>query len=268
MSDLGSQVYNLQMQHMVSLWTIDFNPCVTFDSPEPAIIHLTSYKNAGNTDIVYDGNTYSFVGIQGSGFRSELNGQLPEPIITIDKNSLYALPQYQTIKQAFYTQTGQQFFDWRAAKVTRVKTTSNYLTNPAFGDRDDYVVDQVNRTTKDVMEIKLSVSIGADRVNNLSVQELSANRCSLRYRSYNGGFKYMDEAAGGCPYGNPTTKSNWSAVPGFGTRYYTQSDGDTTNPQLDICSYSVKGCQLRFDPNEEGYVLPFTGIYTPAGKTN
>lgn len=256
------------MQHMVTLWAIDFNPCVNFNPPEDAIIYLTSYKGDDGQDIVYDGKTFNFVGISGNGFRSELNGQLPEPIVTIDKGSLYKLPQYQTIRAAFFAQTRQTYFDWRAAKITRVKTTSNYLNNPAFGDRDDYVVDQINRSTSSTIDIKLSVAIGADRVNNLSVQELSANRCSLRYRTYSGGFKYLDESAGGCPYGNPTTKSNWSAVPGFGTRYYTQSDSSTTNPQLDVCSYSVKGCQLRFDPNEEGYVLPFTGLYTPAGKTN
>lgn len=266
-NDLGSQVYNLTMRNLVTMWIIDFNPVVAFSPPQNGILYISAYRD-GTNNIVYDGQMFDFVGVQGSGFRSEINGQLPEPTVTFDKNSLTQLTKYQEIKDTFTAETGQVFFDWRGARVRRIKTTDNYLNNPLFSDTDDYVVDQVTKTTKDTIEVKLSVSIGADRVTNLSVQELSANRCSLRYRHYQGGFKYTDEEAGGCPYGNPTTKSNWGAVPQFGARYYTEQNGDTTNPAQDICSYSVKGCQLRFDPDEVGLTLPFTGLYKPTGKAN
>jgi phage-related protein len=265
-NDLGSQVYNLTMQHIITMYIIDFNPSLIFDPPSDGILYISAYKD-GTNNIVYNGNTFEYVGLTGLGFRSEINGQLPEPQLIFDKNSLTSLPKYQQIKNKFTTETGKVFFDWRGAYVTRIKTTSNYLTSPTYSDIDSYVVDQVTKTTKSSIEVKLAVSIGADRITNISVQELSANRCNLRYRTYeNGQFVYVDEEAGGCPYGNPTTKNDWSAVREFGTRYYTEQDGDTTDPAQDACSYTVKGCQLRFDPDLMGLSLPFTGIYKTIGK--
>jgi len=260
-NDLDSQVYNLTMQELVTMFIIDFNPVITFSPAPSGIMHLSSYKN-GASALSYGGNSYDFVGIKGSGFRSEINGALPEPQLVIDKNSLTGLAQYQTIKSTYASETGHVFFDWRGAKVTRIRTTSNYLGVTTKQDVDYYLVDQLTRTTKDTIELKLTVSTGADRVNNQSVQELAPNRCALRYRTHNGtGFDYTDEDAGGCPWGNPTTKHNWSAVPNFGTDYFTESNASTVTASQDQCQYSVKGCQVRFDPAEEGLVLPFLGLY-------
>jgi len=260
-NDLNNQVYNLTMQNLVTMYIIDFNPVITFTPAPSGIMYLSSYKN-GASALTYDGQAYDFVGIKGSGFRSEINGALPEPQLTIDKNSLTGLAQYQTIKSTYASATGQVFFDWRGAKVTRIRTTSNYLGVTTYRDIDNYLVDQLTRTTKDTIELKLTVSTGADRVNNLSVQELAPNRCALRYRTYNGSsFDYTDEDAGGCPWGNPTTKHDWSNVPNFGTDYYTDSNASTAQPELDQCPYTVKGCQVRFDPNEDGLQLPFLGLY-------
>ena len=265
-NDLDSQVYNLTMQSLVTMYIIDFNPVITFSpDPLPGIMHLSSYKN-GASVINYEGIDYDFVGIKGSGFRSEINGALPEPQLVIDKNSLTALSQYQNIRNVYSAETGHVFFDWRGASIKRIRTTSDYLGTPAKQDVDYYLVDQLTRTTKDTIELKLTVSTGADRVNNLSVQELAPNRCALRYRTYDGSFKYTDEDAGGCPWGNPTTKHNWSAVTNFGTDYFTETNGTTVQPELDQCPYTVKGCQVRFDPAEEGLNLPFLGLYKDASN--
>jgi len=270
MSNLGNQVYNLQMQNLVTLWIIDFTPVIS--SITGVILHITAYKDRNGANITFAGQTYDYVGVESSGFRSEINGQLPEPTMNFDKQSLNSLPAYQSIKAQFTAETGQVFFDWRGARITRIRTTSNYLDNgdspnAAIQDVQEFFVDQVTRTTNSTIELKLTVSIGADRLTNQSVQELSFNRCGLRYRTWNGSsFIYTDENAGGCPYGNPTTKSNWSNVPEFGNRYYTQADSQTDFPEIDICSYTVKGCQLRFDPNEMGLTLPFLGKYKATGN--
>tara|TARA_R110002096_G_scaffold28648_3_gene86706 strand:+ start:1056 stop:1862 length:807 start_codon:yes stop_codon:yes gene_type:complete len=259
--DLGGQVQNLTMQHMVTFWIIDFNPVIAFTPAPSGIMYVTSYKN-GAAQITYGGNQYSYVGVKGSGFASEINGQLPEPTVVFDKASLVGLTQYKTIKAAFQTESGQQFFDWRGAKITRIKTTSNYLNNTSFGDTDSYLVDQVTSTTKSTLDIKLAVSTSADSINNLSVQELAPNRCALRYRTHNGsGFDYIDDDAGGCAYGNPTNNNDYSGVPDFGNLFFTEADASTGTASLDKCSYSVKGCQSRFDPDENGLPLPFLGLY-------
>lgn len=266
MNDLGNQVYRLEMQNLITLWEIDFNPTITFDPAPTGIMYISAYRD-GTSNITHLGQTYDYVGIKGSGFRSEINGTLPEPSLVIDKNSLNGIAQYQTIKSAYTSANQTVFFDWRGAKVKRTRITSNYIDDATKGDVDYYVVNQLTRTTKDTIEVGLSVSVGADRINNLSVQELAPNRCALRYRTHNGsGFDYVDEDAGGCPYGNPTTKHNWSNVTDFGTRYYTEQDGDTVNANQDRCSYTVGGCQKRFDPDLEGLQLPFLGLYSNSGS--
>lgn len=265
-NNLGSQVYSLDMQNLVTVWEIDFTPIL--EDITGGIIRITSYKDGSNNNIVYAGNEYKFVGVYGSGFVSELNGQLPTPTVEFDKQSLNKLPEYIAIKQQYTAATGEVFFDWRGATIKRTRTTSNYLDG-SYGDTNNYTVDSLSATTSTTIEARLTVSIGADRLNNQSVQELAPNRCALRYRTWeDGNFIYMDENAGGCPYGNPTTDSDWGNVPEFGDKYYTGDDLelDSGNKQFDSCSYSVKGCQLRFDPDKNGLVLPFVGKYKPIGN--
>jgi len=258
------------MQNLVTLWIIDFNEIIAFDQVPNGIIYLTSYKDK-KTEIVYDGNVYNYVGIESGGFRSEINGQLPEPKISFDKQSLIKLPQYMAIKEAFTAETGQVFFDWRGARITRIRTTSNYLDNgsnpnPNMNDSQEFIVDQVTRTTDSSIEVGLTVGIGADRLTNQSVQELGFNRCGLRYRIWNKDkFTYTKEEAGGCPYGNASTQSDWSDVPDFGKLYFDETDRSTTE-EFDVCSYTVLGCQKRFDPNKDGLALPFLGKYKDTGN--
>lgn len=261
MNNLGDQVYNLQMQELVTFWKIDFNPVITFDTATDGIIYISAYKNADKSNLIYDGNTYNFVGVKSGSFTSEINGQLPQPSISFDKQSLISLPKYQNIKSEYQAQTGLVYFDWRGATITRTRTTSNYLDDPSFGDSNKFYIDQITRTNSATIEARLTVSIGADKLNNESVQELMANRCALRYRRWNdGSFSYTNEGAGGCPYGNPTTASDWSAVPDFGNNYLDENDSTTTQ-ENDQCSYSLLGCQKRFDPDENGLTLPFAGKY-------
>ena len=261
---ISTSIYNLSMTGLVTLWIIDFSDLIAGDIN--GSLYLSSYKN-GNNLITFNGNSYSYVGVSGSGFVSEINGQLPQPSISIDRIALNNLPAYQTIKASFISQTGQVFFDWRGARVTRIRTTTDNLNSPARADSSTFLVDQVLRTTKESVDLRLTVSVASDKINGQSVQELAPNRCSLRYRSWNGSsFTYTNESAGGCPYGNPTSVNDWSAVPGFGTNYFTNTDQSTTQANLDSCSYSVAGCQARFDPNKVGLRLPFTGLYKPVNQ--
>lgn len=254
-------VYNLSIGPLLTFWTIDFNPVVAFDPVSAGVLQLSSYKS-GSNEIVYDGVTFSYVGIEGSNFSSEINGQLPQPEISIDKNSLKSLQQYKDIQAAYQLEYGKLFFDWRGARVTRTRITLANINDPSKAETSSFIIDQLKRTTDSTIDLKLTVSITSDRINNLAVQELAPNRCSLRYRSWNGvSFDYLDEDSGGCPYGNPTTQSDWTAVPNFGTGLFTEGNATTTNEALDVCPYTLKGCQVRFDPNEDGLRLPFTGVF-------
>lgn len=251
---------------IVTLFSIDFSTCLGFNPTTPPIIYFSPNRD-GTNDIFYNSNTYNWIGAEGSGFRTEINGDIPAPSLTLDKASWGALPQYQSLKAEYVAQRKQLFFDWRGAIFTRTKM--HWPNAGQVYPTERYVVSRINKITPSAYEVEMSVSLGANRLNSQSVQTLAANRCSLRYRTWNAAindFDYVPENAGGCPYGNPTTTNNWSAVPSFGLKYFTKADIELApaNKNLDACSYTVKGCQIRFDPALQGLTLPFTGTYNPA----
>jgi phage-related protein len=260
---MATQAANLTVGTLTTFLVIDFSKCVGFTPTGTTTIRLSAYRS-GTSNITYDGHTYSYVGFDAQGFRSELNGKVPTPSITFDKNGLLANTDYMALWDQYTAQTKEDYFDWRGARVQVFRTIN--LDTAQQLNLQEYTVTQVNKVTASTVEIQLSIGLGIDRLNSQSIQSLSTNRCSRKYRTWNGSdFNYVDEAANGCPYGNPTTVSNWSAVPSFGVMFYTDMDAALAdaNKNLDKCSYSVKGCSLRFDPTNLGLALPFKGLYAP-----
>lgn len=260
---MSTQSKQLVVGTITTLIVVDFSTCISFTPTGTTTLRMSAQRN-GTSDIVYNGNTYKYVGFEASGFRSELNGKVPSPTITFDKTSLLANTEYAALWDQYTAQTGEDYFDWRGASV-QIFRTINLDTSQQL-NLQEYVVSQVNKITSSTVEVQLSISLSVDRLSSQSIQTLSTNRCSRQYRQWNGTtFTYTDEAAGGCPYGNSTTVSNWSAVPSFGLKYFTNMDAALAdaNKNLDKCSYSVKGCSLRFDPSNTGLVLPFKGLYAP-----
>jgi len=261
---MATQAHQLTVGQLTTLLVVDFSKCISFKPTGTTTIRMCAYRN-GLNDVVYNGNTYKYVGFNAQGFRSELNGQVPSPTITFDKASLLADADYMALWDQYTTQTGEDYFDWRGAKVQIFRTINLDITQQL--NLQEYTVSQVNKITSSNVEVQLTISLGIDRLNSQSIQSLSANRCSLKYRTWNGtGFDYVDEEANGCPYGNPTTVSNWSAVPSFGVKWFNAADMELAaeNQSLDKCSYSAKGCQVRFDPDRNGLTLPFHAKYSPA----
>lgn len=262
---LASTAQSLNPGNLITLLEIDFSTCIDFKPTGTTYLRLCASRN-GTSNIVYNGNSYDYVGFQVTGLGSELNGQPPQPLLTFDKASLNYNSTYNALFQQYVTQKQDYYFDWRGAKIKIFRTLNLDLANQMA--THEYVVNQISKETENTLEVKLAVSIGIDKANSDSIQTLSVNRCALRYRRWNSTtntFDYVDEKAGGCPYGNPTTVSNWSAVPSFGIKYFNSVDQALTdaNKNLDKCSYTVKGCQLRFDPSLQGLALPFTGLYSP-----
>lgn len=262
---MSVQPYKLSPGGVVTLYEIDFSKCLAFTPTGTTLLRCSPYRN-GNSDIVYSSNTYEYVGVQATGFRAELNSAAPKPQLTFDKASLYGNATFQNIKNQFIAATGQMFFDWRGAKAKIIKY---YVNGTETLYEQEYIVDQVNTITKSDVQVSLTVSLGIDNLGSDSVQTLSLNRCSLKYRQWNGtDFDYTANTANGCPYGNPTNTTDYSAVPSFGIKFFTSEDVEllAANKQYDSCSQTVKGCQLRFDPASAGYNLPYKGLFSPTSK--
>ena len=250
---------------LTTMIVIDFSTCIGFTPTGTTTLRMSANRN-GTADIVYDGNTYKYVGFDVSGFRNEINGAPPKPTLIFDKGSLINNSDFTALWDQYSAATGNEFFDARGAKIQIFRTVNLSTTQQTA--IQEYVVSQVNKMTKTTIEYELAISLGVDRLGNESVQTLAANRCSLRYRRYNSttaDFDYTDENAGGCPWNNPTTISDWSAVPDKTIRFYNRQDTEilAINKALDQCSYTVKGCQLRFDPNNDGLSLPLNALYSP-----
>jgi phage-related protein len=259
--------YKLSPGGVVTLYEIEFNRCIAFTPVGTTLLRCSPYRN-GESDIVYNANQYSFVGVQVSGFRSEINGTAPKPTMTFDKASLYKNAVFIDMRNQFKTQTGQSYFDWRGAVVKIIKY---YVIGTETIYDQQYIVDQVSTVTESTLEVNLTVSLSIDSLNSDSVQTLGMNRCSLKYRTWNaarGDFDYTPDSANGCPYGNPTSPTNYSSVPNFGIKYFTAEDVEllAANKQYDECSLTVKGCQIRFDPLNQGLNLPYKGLYSPTAK--
>ncbi len=261
--------FKLSPGKLITLWIIDYTDSLGFTPTTSPILYLSAYRN-GNSNILYDGNTYNYIGIVGTGFRSEINGAAPKPVLTIDKASLYSNAQFQTLRNEYITQTGEEYFDWRGAKVTRIQTFNLDITQQS--KFDEYIVEQNNRITSDIMEIQLAVSLSIDRLNDQSIQSLGANVCSLRYRTWNmtaNDFDYLNPIDDiGCPWGNPNNITDYTGVPSYNIKFFSKDDIELVpaNKQYDACSQTVSGCQIRFDPAKTGLVLPFKGLYSSTSK--
>lgn len=262
---MSMQPRKLSPGGVVTLFEIDFSKCLGFKPTGTTLIRCSSYRN-GNSDIVFGGNTYSYIGVTGSGFRSELGASAPTPSLRFDKASLYSNSTYQSLTTQFRSQTGLQFFDWRGAQVKIIKY---YVSAGTVEAEQEFIVDSVGNITKEDLSVNLTVSIGIDALSSESVSTLGLNVCRLKYRKWNGSdFNYTPEADDGCPYGNSASASKYTAVPDFGIKFYTSDDIELlpANKQYDQCSLGVKGCQLRFDPDSNGLNLPFKGLTSPIPK--
>ena len=110
-----SEAQKLGIGTLTTLIGIDFSKCIGFAPSGTTLLRLTANKN-GTGNIVYDGNTYQYVGFEANGFRSEMNGKAPNPRVIFDKASLFANADYMNLWNQYTAQTGEDYFDWRGAK--------------------------------------------------------------------------------------------------------------------------------------------------------
>lgn len=256
---------SLNAGSLVTFMSIDFSTCIGFTPTGTTKLYWCSHRN-GTADITFDSQAYEYIGFDAEGFRAEMNGQPPTPNIVFDKGSLLNNANYQAIWTQNFNQQHDYYFDWRGAKVTVFRVLNQDIAQKL--NVQEYIVSQVSKETVSTLEVQLTVSLGLTKFNSDSIQTLAVNRCSLHYRTWDAttsAFKYTDDAAGGCPYGNSTSPSNWTAVPMFGLKYFTNKDEALldANKNLDKCSYSAAGCQARFDPDKAGLTLPFVMLYSP-----
>lgn len=224
---IESEVQKTETSEYIELWDLDltvfgdsvYRFIVGADEPNP---------------VVWQGNTYTPVDIEASGF--EWNGQsLPTPKISFSLTN-------QVIRTFIL-----DYNDMLGAKITRTRTYRKFLdgeptANPGeYFSKDVYIINQKVEENKFYVEFELSSYL--DQQNIEVPLRRTIYYCQWKYRRWNGtGFDYV-QSDNACPY--------------VGTNYFDK-DGNPTTAANDRCSQLVDtGCKPRFGATAE---LPFGGF--------
>lgn len=250
---LQSTVQGLVPGHLVTLWKFDFTTCWAYDEAQGPAGCLATHTSRNGQAVVFDGDTYPYIDIEGDAFLSEMDGKFPEPTLTMSSQFI-----------AF--RLGMRNHDVRATKVTRIRIFDHLINQPAQAMVDNWFIDRIESINSREIIVKLCVSPGIERLNGSSTQQLSPSRCALsaKYRTPTetpNTFSYTPTSDGGCPFGNPAEEANY---PGWETvKYWDNLDNLTGDYRQDRCSGTITGCIRRFNPalfdGGEVRPLPFTG---------
>jgi lambda family phage minor tail protein L len=209
----------------------------------------SSFDQAG--DVVWQGNTYSAIQVEGSGWERSTQGPFPTPRLKISNIAL--------LPSAIINTLGEPY----GAIITRWVTFSDFLDGGSRENPDIYqppeifVVERLVTLTKFFVEFELSAKIDAEG-EMLPRRLVLNNSCTHVYRIWReedslpggGYFDYADPVT--CPYAGSDD------VPGGTETPYFKRNGDgTTLGEEDICGKKLSDCRARFGQNAE---LPYRGF--------
>lgn len=253
--DLFEQESSLNPSPVVYLYELDFAGTKLGITDK---LYWTPYRN-GTSNIVFDGQTYAYMGVRLEGLDMELGGKLPSPALKI----------FTPIADPFYFKALTA--DVRGLKVTRIKTHANFLDGAANADPDQckkvyFYVNGLQMRVGSNMTFKLSTNYGLEGLNNKANRVLNTFSCINKYRVWNGtDFNYTPVEDGGCPWGNPAYAATWGeGITDWGASF-DGSDEPAATPAQDRCSLTAKGCMVRFAAEDNTHPIPYTA--DPKGTT-
>lgn len=214
---------------LIALYTLDLTPLGAAD-----IFHWCP-----NGPATFQGITYAAFDIEADGFEWTGQGAIPQPKLRIS-NADRAIGAVAKLYQ-----------DLVGAKVTRLRTYTQFLDNAASADPDayfapdQYVIEQKSSHTKFQIEWALSAAMD-QQGRQIPGRLLLRNLCLWRYRVWNPeaippAFDYSHVT---CPY--------------VGSAYFDINGNPVSDPGLDTPSKQVDTCcKVRFGAHN---TLPFGGF--------
>lgn len=249
--------YSLNPSPVVYLYQIDFS---TSKIGTTDILYWSPFRN-GTSDIVYDGKTYSYMGIDFAGLTMESGGKLPSPSMTIMATKGNILAQRMLS------------LDIRGTRITRIKTYANYLdgagqADPAANRKTTFYINSLSSRVGTTYKLVLSTNYGLEGINNKANRVLNSFSCINKYRTWDAAtnkFVYTPVKDGGCPWGNPDEQANYSEVPNWGTVYFDGGDQSVAEPSKDRCALGAASCVKRFCQTNPLQGIPW--LADPKGQT-
>jgi lambda family phage minor tail protein L len=221
----NAQTFKTQLPEVVDLFTLDITILLPPGSTDQAIYRFCNWTQVGGADVIYQGDTYTALPLQASGFELNTSGQLERPSITFANVGLGITALTNT------------YDDLVGASVTRIRTLTTYLDGQpaadpdAFWGPDSWVVEQKASETKLAVTFQLAVPFDLEG-RSLPGRRLLREQCQWIYRSEIG-----------CHYS--------------GSNYWDASDNVVAILAQDACGKRLSSCQLRFGATSR---LPFGGF--------
>jgi len=213
-ADISSEIQKLAPSAVIELFELDLT------TVGGSIQRFHAGTNELNSDIVWDGDTYTRYPIDASGFELVQGGQFPRP-------KMRASNIFGTITALLLV-----YSDLIGVKVTRIRTLKKYLDavnftggvnptadNTAEFPRDYYYIDRKTAENREYVEFELVSSIDLHGVQ-LPRRIIMANLCTWVYRSTECGYA--------------------------GSSYYRADDSPASTLADDVCGKRYSSCQLRF----------------------
>jgi lambda family phage minor tail protein L len=221
----NAQTFKTQLPEVVDLFTLDITILLPPGSTDQAIYRFCNWTQVGGADVIYQGDTYTALPLQASGFELNTSGQLERPSLTFANVGLGITALTNTYE------------DLVGASVSRIRTLTTYLDGQpaadpdAFWGPDSWVVEQKSSETKLAVTFQLAVPFDLEG-RSLPGRRLLREQCQWIYRSEIG-----------CHYS--------------GSNYWDASDNVVATLAQDACGKRLSSCQLRFGATSR---LPFGGF--------
>ena len=220
---------SLATDELVELYQVDLSKL------GGGVLYLSPQTN-GTTAIAFDGNTYTPIAIEASGFEITGNSSLPTPTMKVQSTA--------SLQAAMNT-----YNDFIGGKVTRIRTFKQFLDGESNADPtqhfpiDVFYIERKTLSNKNEIEWELSAILDQMGVK-LPRRKILKDICTARYRYYNGtAFVYTSVKDGGCPYN--------------GSSYFDVEGNTVTDPADDKCGKRMSECERRYGTNGK---LPFFGF--------
>jgi lambda family phage minor tail protein L len=78
----NAQTFKTQLPEVVDLFTLDITILLPPGSTDQAVYRFCNWTQVGGADVIYQGETYTALPLQASGFELNTSGQLERPSIT------------------------------------------------------------------------------------------------------------------------------------------------------------------------------------------
>jgi lambda family phage minor tail protein L len=219
MSALTEEGQKLAVDALVTLFQLDATAL-----GDEAVRYFTS--SAWSTDaIMFDGNTYTPIDVEATGFEWSGQGAPPQPKLRIANTN----PVISALVR--------DFDDLVGAEVTRIRTFWQFLD---AGDTPDptmtfpldlFRIERKVAHNKVFVEFELAAQYDQEG-QFLPGRPILKHTCTHIYRRWDPDAEEFDTSQATCPY--------------VGETFFTEADVMTADPAADRCSKSLTGCALRF----------------------